>query len=534
MLPALSLLLVVGQALPTNVLPAGASPEFIRNLQAISRAADAKDYAKAQRLLALLPKEKMVYSWDDSKVREEDRESFTRARDVAFRDWQAQFGHIQFVKGQNPDVKFSFEPELAPDPQTGLPAGLAVFYSQSTLKPRIEAVIGLRRGKPIKETKAVEVANEVRYVVASFLGLSPSPMFGPASSRTDQSTNFVTLVSGAEVDIASSVSGYVAGLKERLEKKQPIVLRQAKAFTDTTAIDLGTVSQGDVIGASIQLTNNGDGPLTYTVLPDCGCIRASAPGTIPPGATKLIRSDFDSTEFTGDVHKRLIVYTNDPEKSSFVIPVKAKILPAYRFIRPEGDVLVASGRQSQATVYLVVREGADIVPTEHRFTGLRGTAKMEEWSGVLADPEMGEGPMPRKGYKFTIDFNDAVPMGRAGTTLNVSTANERFSLLTYNLYLQKGIVALPIRLYFGQVGKEPKRATCIVTRPGQPFKILEISSDSPHLSARFEKNEGGPDYLVTATYDGKAPSGELSATLTVKTDDPSQPTVRVPVTGRVR
>jgi hypothetical protein len=534
MIPALPLLLALVAQVPTSVRPVGASPEFNGTLASIEAATKSSDFAKAALLLGRLPKETITYRWDDSKVPASLRAEFAQQRDEAFQDWKGYLSQLKISEGPKPDVVFSFEPELAQNPESGMPFGLATFLSDDPAKPRLEAVIGLRRGKQKKPTTAGEVGNEVRFVVAKMLGLGPGPFFGPASSRTDLSTHARTLVTQQESHNASQIRNFVLYLRQAIEKKQPIDLPHPVAYTDIKELQLGTVGQGQIISVSVPVTNNGDGPLSFSIHPDCGCIQTTPGGTIDPGTTKLLRADFDTSQFTGAIHKRLMIYTNDPDRAAFVIPLSAQVRPAYRFIRPEGDVVVASGRQAQATVYLVLPEGSDIHPTGYRLDGMRAKVRAEEWSGSLADPEANEGAMPRKGYKITMDFDDAMPMGRAGLTLTVDTDSEAFPNVLYNLFIQKGIVALPGRLYLGQVGGAPKEARFVLSRPKQAFKIIGVTSSSPNLKPAFERDEESGDYIVTVNYDGKAPKGLLSGKLVVKTDDPSQPSLEVPVTGTVK
>jgi hypothetical protein len=373
----------------------------------------------------------------------------------------------------------------------------------------------------------------VSFVVGSYLGLSEVPQFGPAMSRTDQSTLARTGISSVEAFTAAKNIELAQTLRELVKARRPIKSARPRVTVDTEAIDLGTVVQGSIVPARLKISNTGDAPLQFLLQPDCGCIRATPMGRLAPGESKVLEADFNSTDFAGPLRKRINVFTNDPSKPSIVVPVTTTVKPAYRFVRPEGSVLVTEGRQGTATVYLFFPEGSDVRPVSAQTSGLRSTVTQEEWTGELADPELGEGALPRKGYRYTIALNDAIPPGRAGTTLAVRTTHPQFPVIRYNLMVQRGIVSLPIRVHLGQVGKTAKTVPFLLTRPGKPFRILGIESGVPYLTAAHVATKGEEEYRIRVTYTGEAPPGDLETPLKIRTDDPLQPVVEVYVTGQV-
>ena len=159
---------------------------------------------------------------------------------------------------------------------------------------------------------------------------------------------------------------------------------------------------------------------------------------------------------------------------------------------------------------------------------------VQPFSGVLADPDMHEGPMERKGYKYIFNIKDTIPSGRTFGTLQVLTSNSEFPNLTYTMYAQKGIIALPEDVPLGQIGKVPRTANVIISGPGLNFKVTGAESNSAHLKASYSQLPGSSDYLLTIHYDGLAKPGEILSTIKVKTSSPSQPIVYVSVRAIVQ
>jgi hypothetical protein len=150
----------------------------------------------------------------------------------------------------------------------------------------------------------------------------------------------------------------------------------------------------------------------------------------------------------------------------------------------------------------------------------------------MADPELNEGPLPREGFKLTVHYEAPYPTGRAEATLVVVTADAKKPRLRYPLSVQRGIVALPEEVYLGTMSQEVIKTSFLVSRPGKPFRALEVTTNHSSLTAMVETMANG-DAKVTLKYDGKAPSGDFAAMVTVLTDDLHQPNVKVPVHGLV-
>ena len=74
----------------------------------------------------------------------------------------------------------------------------------------------------------------------------------------------------------------------------------------------------------------------------------------------------------------------------------------------------------------------------------------------------------------------------------------------------------------------------MLTRPGKPFEILRMESDSSYVTASKLSEKNGSDYKIVFKYNGKAPVGDFRAVVTIHTSDPKQSKIRIPVMGNVK
>lgn len=537
MILALTLALAVAQstsATPQTVLrPSQAGKQTHEVCDMVEAAMASSDWAKAERLTGLFPKETVVYQWDDSKVPEGARSLYDDAKKAALNIWRNRFNHVAFEEGPKPDIKFSFVPQLPDDPEAKMPASVVTFLATDPTATRLEAVFSIKRGKKLQDCSDVDVYNDVLYSVGLYLGLGPGPSVGSAMGHQAAPSQIKNEITTRESSGAFEIYELARTYRDAIKAKKVLKNLAPSFFTDTTALELGTTTQGSVVPATVQISNTGAGVMTYSMAPDCGCMRTSPPGTLKPGESTLLRADFDSRQYVGDLNKRIFLMTNDPDKRFLTIPVHIVVVPNYRFIRPEGNVLVMNGKRGHAELFLCLADKSDIIPTEYRIEGIPGVAQAEDWTGTLADPDLNEGPKPRHGFKISMDIEGVLPPGRSSATLIVKTSSPSFETLRYNIYLQNGIVALPSRLYLGNMATLKKTTTFLVSRPGKPFKVVKVEASSPNLSVKTTPNAAKDEYRVEVAYDGNAPSGEFLHTITVTTDDPKQKTLEISVGGRV-
>lgn len=535
MFASLAFLSLVAAPAMGPMLPPGMNPAFQLAVLAVEDKLSVSDFSGAGKALRLLPKRDVVVQWDDSKVPAEQRAEFAAQRDKAIKDW-IQISTATITLGtKNPDIKFSFEPVLAESPTSGIPAGAALFWSETPTDPRLETVIGLKRGIPAEPIAPANVHNEVVHALGAYFGLASSPFPGTYMGRTDVNYQQESHLSPIEMSGAQKAMAVVDVLREAVQKHTPLIPTRPKAFIDTKAIDLGTVLQGQRQGFEIQVSNTGNAPLAIRLQPDCGCITTTRYEEIQPGGSFVVKGAYDTMLSVGQIRHTLLVATNDGDNSVLTVPFMIHVKPSYRFLMPAGDVVLLPEEGTTVTAYLAVTEGADIVPTDVQVSGLEGDVSFEPWSGKLADPQMNEPEMPRKGYKISVKLSGKMPVpGRAPVTLWMTTKSTQFPQVQTNFFVQRGIVALPLELFMGDIGASPRKFSLVVSGPSNGFKINKVTSDWPNLTFEVYPNSDGTEYRVMANYDGKGAPGPVKGTVVIETDNPKQPKILVPIKATVK
>lgn len=517
-------------------LPVGSSEAFQSLCQDVQAAVDAKDWAEAKRLAGRLPDRNITMVWDDSKLSENQKEAFAKARDEGIAEWKRGIPDLSVTFAKKGELKISFVEELPPNLDTVGPAGAVFFNSPADGEPFIEAVWALVRGPDKKPVREIEIVNEMQYAIGAVLGLARNPQPKSIMFRTEDYTPArikYTLADGRLVDRIIEASDRIRkAVNSELDPK----LGAPKIFIDPLKFVHDPVPQFGLMAFTVQVTNQGNSPLEFRLVPDCGCfVVGGYNGNLAPGQTTVVDIVINTAEFTGMLRKVLFVYSNDPQFPIRQIPLEATVRPAYRFVDiTEGPVLYVDSNGAKFETILVIDDERKFDIKGISVAGVSAMVSKEPWTGELDWPEIGEGKKKRSGYKLTALVSSTAPVGRVPMQLQIDTNDQLLTVITKSISVQKGIVSVPLSLYFGQIPKSPAKAVVIVSSPGRPFKITKVESDTQFVKASFEHYRNGDEYKLTAEFTGDAPFGRFRGTITVHTDDPNQPTVKVPFEGEVR
>jgi hypothetical protein len=530
---AASLIVQTKENITTPIVPFGSNTSFQEAVHAVEEATSKNNFDEAKRLLKALPSGAVTVTWDDSKVPAEWRAGFADARDKAFKAWSGTSNLISFKVVPKGHLVISFDPQL-PDGELGIPKGAGHLFSIDPNEPRLHTVISLKRGKPAYTTLASEVVNEVQYAIAAYFGAEKTFSPGTSTYRSDLLMNGVLPVSAGDLFIASRFLKVADTLRKAVDQKVPLNPARAKLYLESMHITAPEVIQGEEQIFVFNVTNNGEGTLALRVAPDCLCLSPYAPNFIEPGKTDLIRVRVNTVDFVGKLRKWLYVYSNDPDFPALQIPVDVNIKPLFRLLREGPSVLQMGDNGVETDYYFWTSEPDKLTPTAVSLAGLKGSVTTEAWEGEMADPEVGESKMHRKGFKYHVRFEPAPLFGRVPSTLNLTTNHPIFKSIYTPIQIQRGIVALPERVYMGEIPKSKTTATFQLSRPEINFKILKMESDSPYLKVTATPSKGAWEYKVDVEFDGKMDFGLFHANIVITTDDPKQPQVIVPVEATVR
>jgi len=514
-------------------MPAGSSPGFQATAYKVEEMLGESKFDEARELLKRLPAESFSLDWDDSGVPVELRARYAMARDGAIADWTKAIPGLQILLKVKGTIKVSFKQTLPPAPDRVIPAGAVFFTSDSAAEPRIEAVIALKRDTQPTLIDPRHVQNEVGYAIGSFLGIANLPRPVGYMGRMDQTSLLQLRVNPREIEVARENLAFVTILKTAVEKKIPLSPTKPQMFIDRSILDGQEVPQDEPMNFSLEVTNRGNATLKLRGFTECGCIHVGAPLSVEPGQSGLIQVTVDTNGLAGPFHKVFVIYSNDPENSEQIVKIKAWVTPRYRLLQESGaGAVVLSEDNLKQNFFFVVDQKRPFNVTGVKVNGIKAIAEFEPWEGTMPDPAIEEPAKPRKGYKLTLLASPTEHIRRSPMTFAISTDSKTMPIIYETMYVQWGISA-PADVNFGEIPKAQTGLYFLVSQPGKPFKIRSVESDTDVIKTSVEPMKNG-DYRVIVTLLAIVPVGRIDANITIKTDDPKQPVIKVRVLGIVR
>lgn len=525
------LALLIAAAATGPAFPPLTSSDFQDTVRLVETSMEKGDFGEASKLADLLPKRQLVVSCDLSKVPKEDQAAISAAVDRACRGW----GFVRAQRqAQGGDVHLSFDADLAVDPDTDAPANVVTFFSNAPGQPRLKAVIGMKRGKTGRAMTPNDVQNDTQYAIGTYLGLVHHSLTALVMFN-GSSTDDLRQISKAEYRSVTRVLSLCDLLRSSIEKKQSVGISGKPSVTLSPNGFEGETTQGEIVDLPVEVENHGTGVAMMDAQGDCGCIVPESAPLVKPNEKGTISLRLETVEYSLPLERKVTVFTNDPDHAVTEIPVKINVHPRYRFINPIGPMVLVDEKAKDFDMYLVFPDGQDMKVGPFTVQGIPGaTVTSEAWQGSIADEERKEPAQTRHGFHVRVHLPANLPNGRLTGGVSTMTNSLNFSNLYYNFYVQRGILAAPHDLFLGEVGKTPKTATILLLRPGKPFAIRNVKTSAPFLVASAEPGAKPGEMKVNVNYTGAAASGEISEMLTVETDDPKQPVIKIPVTGSVR
>lgn len=519
----------------------GCNPQFIAAVSAVKTALSEEKFEEAARLASALPRKEITYTVKEDTLPLEYRAYALSALERGIKIWTDLPVQLKVTRSEkNPDIVISFAPKMGVDSETGKLLAAAHFIGFSPDEPRVDTVIGLKRGDPIRSAETYDFASEMSFAIGSCLGVGQSPQAGMAMARVETTLNILPRMGPADAKVALLNIEIGDALRKAAAEKVKFAPTEAGAHIDATEIQGPTVMQGEPMPLSFQISNNGKSTLRYRVVPDCSCFLIPNPsGEIAPGDAVVVPFGIDTLNFPGKLDKSIFVYTNDPELPVKRIPVKGMVEPFYRFITTTGKSIFQVQRPYQTLeVFMelnpaLLEKEKDFKFTGYSLSGVKGTVEFEPFEGEIADPAMNEGAKKRSGLNVKLYLEPVNLPGRLEGLLSLETSSKIVPTMRWNFSLQNGINVSPSRIYFGEIENKPNRAWAVLSSAGKKFNITKVESDTEYIEAFWEPFND--EYVkVVAVYKGGATIGQFDGTVTVHTDDPDQPTIQIPVQGIVK
>ncbi len=304
-----------------------------------------------------------------------------------------------------------------------------------------------------------------------------------------------------------------------------------KAVVDQTGYDAGTITRGDTITHDFILKNDGKGLLEITrVQPTCGCTVTKFDHTIAPGQTRKITASVHTSAFSGEIHKTIMVATNDPKMANFQLSIKANIKSILNVTPQENQNfgLVFKGQSLERTFDIKSSDGKpfEITAVEAQDNNLKYKLTQAE---------------DHKSATFKVILPSDHPVGPINGRFTLMTTHPKVRSLNLNVFgtIRDPLTVYPQEIVFTGLNKNYvndhpddislNKTVTLAYEQGPELKIEKVTSTLKNLEATVQTITPNQRYSVRLHLKPPVKLGDFSGEVTIKT---SQRTVTIPVRGK--
>jgi len=262
---------------------------------------------------------------------------------------------------------------------------------------------------------------------------------------------------------------------------------------------------------------------------------------IPPGGVGKVTASLDTSRYKGPITKSVQVTTGDPGARPVVLLLKAEIVGLIDVAPTDTPVLRTTAGE----------------PTPTELTVSAGDGKAFDILAVKADPSVrvtvrpdppahaAGRAVPRahgrpvaagsRRYLVTITPTPRAPVGSSVANVTLSTNRPKAEAVPIRaiLFVAGQVQVTPPQLVV-RPGPEAPVLHVKITKPrGGKLKILGVASSDPEFRATTTAVAEGREYDLAVRYTGKPGRGPVSSRITVKTNEPQQGAIVIPLTGQI-
>ena len=293
----------------------------------------------------------------------------------------------------------------------------------------------------------------------------------------------------------------------------------------TPIYDFGRVKGGEAVKFDFIFTNTGNALLELTaVQPGCGCTTAGEwSRKVEPGQTGHIPIQFNAGGYSGAVTKGITVTCNDKSQPTVALQIKGTIwkpvdvIPQYAMLNGTADALV----NATSIVRIVNNEEAPLTLSE------------PEINNPLFATEV-KTKEPGKEYEVVIRLAKPLEAGNANGVITFKSSSTNVPTVSINAVamLQPTFLTTPptVNLPTAPTTNAVPVTVTIRNQANRQVKLFEPAINGKNVDVQMQEVEPGRLFTFTMTFPSgfEIPQGE-NVELSVKTDHPQFPTVKVPV-----
>lgn len=299
--------------------------------------------------------------------------------------------------------------------------------------------------------------------------------------------------------------------------------------------NFGTVFEADTYDHAFVVGNRGKADLVIEdVKPGCGCTATKWDKVIAPGAEGKIELSLDGkTVHGGAFEKFATVTTNDPAHRRLRLAIVGSVIP-FVDVKPADKVYLQGRYGERVEKHLTLTSNEDDL--DFSVTRLESTID-DKITYKLVDEGGGR-------YGVRIWKNPKLPTTNANGSLYIHTNSERSPVKTIQVQvITKGSITVsPTMVNFGRVqfgsGRNsgaPVRKNVTLIKSDGEFAIMDVEFSDDAFTGEVEPVIPGKRYKVKLSFTPppkKVPKQQHTGEMTVHTNDPREPAIRVRLVAR--
>ncbi len=261
---------------------------------------------------------------------------------------------------------------------------------------------------------------------------------------------------------------------------------------------------------------------------------------IPPGGEGKVTASLDTSHYKGVITKSVMVSTRETRTHPLVLLLKAEVITVIDVAPSDTPTLrttVGETTTKELTVSTTDGQPFDVL-TLKADPALRATIRRAPGAPVARHPaKRAPGPRPvaagSNRYLLAITPTKDAAVGSRIANVTLTTNRARAETVTIRAILSvMGLVHVEPPQLVVKAGTEgPTAHVKIAKAKGTKLKILGLESSDPDFTPSTTALAAGREYDLAVKYTGKAGRGRVNGRVTVKTNDPKQGTIIVPLTG---
>jgi len=255
---------------------------------------------------------------------------------------------------------------------------------------------------------------------------------------------------------------------------------------------------------------------------------------IPPGGAGKVSASLDTSHYKGPIVKSVSVYAREAGLQPVVLQLTAEIVTELDVVPTDSPVMRMTRGDPKPTELTVS------APDGRPFTIVALQADPPVAVTVAPPPDAPPAPKKKRAakvvaagasrYRVSILPKADLPVGQtiANVTLTTDRPKAEHVAIRAVIAVVGAVQVVPDRLVLHGANATAPVHGRLTKATGGPLKILGVESSDADVTATTTPVREGREYDLTFRYGGQ-PGRTLDARVTVRTDDPEQPAVVVPI-----